>query len=127
MKKSCNVENMTKLVEALESGNYKQTTGTLCNGESFCCLGVATDLYGKEKTYNWETYSSGGSRLFRNLKTNTDLIETNVLLPEVQDWLGIDQENPELYFEDGWIQAATLNDEGLSFKEIAKAFRETYL
>lgn len=36
-----------KWVKALRSGNYSQTTGKLCNphGDSFCCLGVLTELY----------------------------------------------------------------------------------
>ena len=32
-------------VEALRSGEYKQGGGKLRNGDKFCCLGVACDLY----------------------------------------------------------------------------------
>ena len=34
-----------KLAEALESGWYKQTRYTLKSGDSYCCLGVACELY----------------------------------------------------------------------------------
>jgi hypothetical protein len=33
-----------KWVEALRSGEYKQTKGTLRDGDSFCCLGVLCDI-----------------------------------------------------------------------------------
>jgi hypothetical protein len=44
-----------KWVKALRSGNYKKSTGGLCqiykNGNrSYCCLGVLTDLYNKENS-----------------------------------------------------------------------------
>lgn len=31
-------------VEALRSGRYQQTTGALNRGDSYCCLGVLTEL-----------------------------------------------------------------------------------
>jgi hypothetical protein len=34
-------------VRALRSGRYKQTTGSLCTHEGYCCLGVACDVYRK--------------------------------------------------------------------------------
>jgi hypothetical protein len=34
-------EEFTKWIQALRSGEYKQTTGQLNNNEGFCCLGVA--------------------------------------------------------------------------------------
>jgi len=37
-----------KWLEALESGEYVQTTGALCDGNGFCCLGVACDVLGLE-------------------------------------------------------------------------------
>jgi len=35
-------------IQALESGEYNQGTGALHKQDSFCCLGVACDLYKKE-------------------------------------------------------------------------------
>ena len=45
--------NAQKWVDALRSGEYKQTRGALRgddegNEPKFCCLGVACDLYAKE-------------------------------------------------------------------------------
>jgi len=36
-----------KWVDALRSGKYAQTTGTLRDQHGFCCLGVACDVSGK--------------------------------------------------------------------------------
>ena len=33
-------EDKAKWLEALRSGEYKQTDNTLCNGTAYCCLGV---------------------------------------------------------------------------------------
>jgi hypothetical protein len=39
------MENIKKRwVEALRSGNYKQTTGALRKDDGFCCLGVLCDI-----------------------------------------------------------------------------------
>jgi len=38
-------ENAQRWVAALRSGEYTQTTGRLRNGDAFCCLGVACDLF----------------------------------------------------------------------------------
>lgn len=42
-------ERIQKWVDALRSGKYQQTTNKLSSyrGRSFCCLGVAEDLYAK--------------------------------------------------------------------------------
>ena len=43
-----------KLVKALRSGDYKQTTGKLRDeGEGHCCLGVLCDLHSKETGTPW--------------------------------------------------------------------------
>lgn len=50
-----------KLVKALESGKYEQTTGRLREGNAFCCLGVACDISGistwKEESFLSESYA----------------------------------------------------------------------
>ena len=38
-----------KWLEALRSGKYEQTQGTLRDGDAFCCLGVLCDLTGRGK------------------------------------------------------------------------------
>lgn len=43
-----------KWVEALTSGAYKQTTGTLRDSNGFCCLGVLCDITKDEVDGVWE-------------------------------------------------------------------------
>lgn len=47
-------ELKAKWVAALRSGEYKQTTETLRDGDGFCCLGVLLDL---SKLGQWEQSS----------------------------------------------------------------------
>jgi hypothetical protein len=41
-------------IDALRSGKYKQTQGTLKNDEGFCCLGVLCDLARLDGGPHWE-------------------------------------------------------------------------
>jgi hypothetical protein len=88
-----------KWVKALRSGKYKKGVGQLAKvitvpikgdewyetevvGEKFCCLGVLCDLYDKEKKQerSWDIYRGS--------------------LPlEVQQWAGLDSDDPKVDFD----------------------------
>lgn len=90
-------------IEALRSGEYKQGKNYLRNIENnFCCLGVLTDLYCKEKNEEWEliekTYYFDVSKVF--------------LSEKVEGWSGLQNE-----YSIGTLM--TMNDSGKTFKEIA--------
>lgn len=91
----------TKWVKALRSGKYAQTRGELRNAEGYCCLGVLTDLYCKEKNIRWKTATKS----------------TTIALPKVvQEWANIRRSNPII----GKNTASQLNDGKMkSFEEIA--------
>lgn len=80
-------ESARKWVQALRSGEYKQGIGALKglnkDGEqTYCCLGVACDIYAKETGLAWEVRLDGSNRFYFLGKTG--------LLPyEVQKWLGL--------------------------------------
>lgn len=103
-------------VEALESGKYKQGTGCLRKGNSFCCLGVLCDLCRKEKGLKWKRSSKWSNWYFFN--------EESFLPFEVQKWAGLDSSNPDVEFDGDTFRLSNLNDDGHDFKEIAKAIRE---
>jgi len=69
-------------LEALRSGEYKQTTENLRDINGFCCLGVLCDLHAKERGTNWEqlidSYQLYG--------------ETQTLPLSVQEWAGLDND-----------------------------------
>lgn len=104
------LEEKKKWIEALESGDYEQTVGTL-KGEDidgnvgFCCLGVYCDLIGKDMgEEGYEIRSDGtpyeGPQEYYNITTKH--------LGDFQD-VGIE-----------------MNDGGCSFTVIAATAREFY-
>jgi hypothetical protein len=107
-----------KWVAALRSGEYKQGKLELrtvtSTGFRHCCLGVATDLYCKAKRQSWDTVTAGHSEL--------------VMPPAVCEWIGMPNDaNPNLIVGEDWESAAKLNDNGVSFKRIARAIEKTFL
>lgn len=104
-------KNAKKWVAALRSGKYKQGKGALhkvskSRHHTFCCLGVACEIYRKENEIKVVKY---GSHIIYNEKAG-------VLPQEVTDWLGLDNNG-------GYYSKSSLmshNDEDrLSFEEIA--------
>lgn len=71
-----------KWLEALRSGEYKQTTENLRDSNGFCCLGVLCDLHAKERGTNWvqriDSYELYG--------------EAQTLPLSVQEWAGLDSD-----------------------------------
>lgn len=148
---------MNKWVKALRSGKYKQCREKLCNvdgktgEESFCCLGVLTDLYLKERkrqkkgpnikffrTYTMEDMDHEGD--FSKWEIDG---EDGCLAPEVAEWAGFNTATDNYKtgcFSNGKkeIDLAILNDGGLnpldyskttprkSFKQIADVIEKNY-
>lgn len=92
-------------IDTLESGKYKQTTGALKEGDSFCCLGVLCDLAVKDGSrFRWTYFDHF---------TDDGFEEFDDLPPDgILKYIGL------LYDVD---EVAELNDiDGLSFEEIAE-------
>ena len=65
-------EIKAKWITALRSGDYKQGTGQLKDGDKYCCLGVLCDLHAKETG---------------NIFDGWVYLEQDRILPnEVKDW-----------------------------------------
>ena len=81
-------------VKALRSGEYKQARGRLRSEDSYCCLGVACDLYSKHalKKDAWRRYSTTIARFV----SYTFLGQGGALPLEVIKWLGIRGDYGEL-------------------------------
>jgi hypothetical protein len=109
-------ENQRAWVQALRSGEYKQTKGVLAKLDEetreplgFCCLGVACDLAvkaGLSITVN----EDGFVRRFDG--------SIGSLPPSVQQWLGVTDQSPYWNPDDGG-SLAEQNDDGATFAEIA--------
>jgi hypothetical protein len=90
-----------KWIEALRSGEYKQTTRYLRTKDGYCCLGVLMDLYLKETGKEWVPTHDKYVYLTSNMNCSP-----------ISDWADVEE-----FAEDVLIH---MNDtEGRSFNEIA--------
>jgi hypothetical protein len=106
------------LIAALRSGEFKQGTRRLRPGDSFCCLGVACELYRRETGHGeWvddDDIYVGPIHTFK--LEERPFGESSVLPVQVMRWLGwVDQA--------GYLSADDClthrNDSGSTFSEIA--------
>lgn len=112
----------TKWIKALLSGKYTQTSGALCKeiegGEKgYCCLGILTDLYIKEKKLKWE-----------NINGDIYFGDDGALLSDrVCNWSGIKDSRGLFKKRNNHTNClSALNDKGKSFKEIAKVIQKYF-
>lgn len=96
-------------VEALRSGEYEQGKESLRDGDKYCCLGVACDLYAKhEGGQGWGEVTDSGWEFGYG--------HTCYLAPVVCDWLGLASLEGLI---PGDKSLVSLNDGGAGFKKIA--------
>jgi hypothetical protein len=103
-----NQEIKRRWVEALRSGQYKQGRLHLHKEDSFCCLGVLTDLYCRDHGAQWSEAWPGSLVMAFNG-------EDEGLHPMVLDWAGLSSPNPVV----DCGRLSSLNDNGRTFAEIA--------
>lgn len=88
--------------KALRSGEYKQTDGRLRDGNSFCCLGVACDVFDPEL---WE---------------GTYYLDNSLSLPDlVVEYFGLSNYDVRVEYHNSSRWVSDLNDKGVAFSEIA--------
>lgn len=111
-----------KWVEALRSGWYTQTDGTLKQGNSFCCLGVLCDLYLKEHKdtpSKWNPVEPDGDE-FHAFDEAGCSSSTTQLPSQVRDWGGLVSSDPRVEDRNGTLRVlSVLNDDGETFDSIA--------
>lgn len=104
--------NAQKLVDALRSGEFTQTTGHLRDDTGHCCLGVACEIY-RRVTGNGEWDGPDYAPMFVISEDDQD----DVSLPfAVQNWLGFADSARHYEVTES---LAIRNDNGASFTEIA--------
>lgn len=119
-----NKENILKWVEALESGEYPQTQGTLQKLGRFCCLGVACEV-AMENGVPLECEYDGDGVVTYDGRDD--------ILPElVVEWLDLYSNDPGVFVTiDGSsfpVPLVGLNDDyDWDFAHIAQAIRENFL
>lgn len=99
-------EIKSRWLAALRSGVYHQGQNRLHQGQQFCCLGVLCDIYINEHDVDWEEYKESGYSLYG---------ESDFLPEQVCEWAGLGEAD----YPDVQLSVARLNDEGLTFGELA--------
>lgn len=86
-------EQKTNWIEALRSGKYEQTQGTLKRDQKYCCLGVLQEITGCEpgNTLNGKASTSVIDPEFLSSIIQGELIELNDCdkksFTEIADWI----------------------------------------
>jgi hypothetical protein len=117
-------------VEALRSGEYKQSTGFLHNHAdgSYCALGVLCEIARQEGIINRQDDLSDDNYSFYGVWGD---MSSQVLPKKVQEWAGIDMDCPEVAYthdlDDSWVwePVVDLNDRGWNFKMLAALIEES--
>lgn len=127
-----NKQRLTKWRDALLSGEYSQTRGTLNDGRGMCCLGVACTVSqlghwvpgGAYEIVNDEDHNELSIGTFSDLMKNYyGVSDTGVLVSDnsIDAVLGEGYAAQHRMLFIGHSAALTqLNDEGVSFEDIAK-------
>lgn len=104
-------EDLQKWVNALRSGEYKQTRLTLQDDKGYCCLGVACLLFipKEQQAFNSFGYLYGQM-------PNHQTYAPKWLIAITKDVMDVKG-----------VHIPTLNDKGTTFEEIANLIEETYL
>jgi hypothetical protein len=105
-------EHLTAWLEALRSGDYKQTTQSMCREGGYCCLGVLEMVVSGEV----EKIANGN---YRGTPSPEWLTKHDIKFFDSEE--GELCTNPRLLIEGhpNVRRAATLNDKGLAFPAIA--------
>lgn len=142
--------NRKAWLEALRSGNYKQTKGKLrSRNGAYCCLGVACEVAEVPRVWRDKEYHYGDAEVLEAMKSDEWHDEASMSdyerydstgLPRIaREWLGVSEAGPKLAkpvtvrsifngvdeLEDSLIE---LNDTyGWSFAQIADAIEKNGL
>jgi hypothetical protein len=102
-------ENMKKVLVALRSGEFTQTTSTLQDSCGHCCLGVMCEVYEKET----------GVKLPRDI--SGFIVGSNLSgFPLVKSWVGLNKDNDAGHADGSIYSLVDMNDRlNNTFLEIA--------
>ena len=112
-----------KWVEALTSGEFKQTKKHLRDTKGHCCLGVLCEVYRKETGKGeWREAAGGVIEFVWVDERGRQFQDSEALPPPVVDWADVGDGNPYIGLS---ASAADANDDGEPFTNIAQAIEET--
>lgn len=125
-----NPEIKTQWLEALRSGEYQQGHMALRNtSNQFCCLGVLCDLYAK-------AHPEESTDMLWSLKDTGTLYwfggDDGIPPAKIREWAGLPSQNPVILVKTAdehiasspCVNISDLNDNGMSFADIANYIEE---
>lgn len=102
-------------VKALRSREFKQTTGRLFDGSSYCALGVLSLLALLEGQCTYDEDESDGKFDNKSLSLSFNVMNW----AGIQDFMVPGKEFLPVFYKGHWLSISILNDSGLTFEEIA--------
>ena len=100
--------------------NFQQASRKLREGEAFCCLGVACELYRRETGKgDWEVGNNGKWRFRINVCGRSVTYLPNAVV----DWLGLASNSGYFKRAGVFVSLASMNDDGKSFQTIAATIK----
>lgn len=129
-----NQEIKARWLEALRSGDYKQTDGYLNISsaipeddefDGYCCLGVLCEIAVADGVIQKQRVSENS--FFEYGNPDKGDWDYSVLPVSVQDWAGLTESNPSVNaieadddpLADNWMPLSEPNDNGMTFDQIA--------
>jgi hypothetical protein len=111
-------------IDALISGEYRQGTGQLKDESgNYCCLGVLCDIVKEEVGGEWvKPVDFLDVTTFRVGESS----DAAVLPTAVWQYVGFQHSNPDLRIGEKTPSLAALNDNGMSFEEIAAVIHDKF-
>ena len=104
---------------ALESGDYTQGKSQLKYDDSYCCLGVLCDILHISES----TDEEGSTTYDGELETLPDSARTISGLDSCNPRVNLGDDDDQEGVDDGIRTVALLNDEGMSFADLATLIR----
>lgn len=126
MKTKLNPQVKEIWTKALKSGDYEQGQGALCREGKYCCLGVLCDLH------RIKVLKKGKKKAWKRVNRSIEYLDKAAVLPEeVARWAFPTADVKEIYKfvnpdvkHDNGSCLAELNDDDVSFEEIASVIEE---
>lgn len=111
---------MKKWVEALRSGEFEQGESYLDRNGKYCCLGVLCALAVNEGVVRVSESAYTGTYDYGDCRMDGSLPK------EVMKWSEIKTDMGVLASSGGKTSLATMNDQGVSFKEISRIIEQNW-
>jgi len=111
-------------IKALKSGEFKQCRGYLANDGKYCALGVLSILALLEGVCTYNEGEGIGKFDNRKFSLSFNIMKWAGIAQEDEKYLDPEEHEVKIRYKKGFSTILDLNDQGASFKEIARIINE---